>query len=311
MSYFKIWMAQIRANFLILSVFLVLIGLALTIKYPPDPLLYHFNFFHAGLLLIGVVSAHISVNLFNEYSDYFTKIDFNTIRTPFSGGSGMLTSGNIKPRQVLTVAVVTLLLAFSIGVYFSLMAHWIIIVFSFIGFFSIVFYTRFLARFMLGEVFAGLALGTLVVMGTYISMTASPGLVKDSLLPSEVTWLSIPPGILTALLLFINQFPDMEADREGGRNHLVIRLGRKRSAWVYTAGMFITFTIILVLPLTGLSSFWIYLALFPIPLAVKSSITAIRHGDNNAKLIPALGSNVMAVLATDLLIAVAIFIEML
>jgi 1,4-dihydroxy-2-naphthoate octaprenyltransferase len=75
--------------------------------------------------------------------------------------------------------------------------------------------------------------------------------------------------------------------------------------------MFITFAIIIILPFTGLSSFWIYLALFPIPFAVKASITAIRYGDNHIKMVAALGSNVITVLATDLLIATAIFIELL
>ena len=45
------------------------------------------------LLVIGVVLAHVSVNLFNEISDYKSKIDENTVRTPFSGGSGMLQVG--------------------------------------------------------------------------------------------------------------------------------------------------------------------------------------------------------------------------
>ncbi len=310
MSNFKVWMAQIRANFLILSVFLVLIGLALSVKYPPMSG-YDFNYFHAILLVIGVVLAHISVNLFNEYSDYFTKIDFTTNRTPFSGGSGMMVAGKSQPQQVLAVSLITLILAFGIGIYFSFVAHWTIIIFAIIGAFSIVFYTNFLARFMLGELFAGLALGTLVVLGTYLSMTADPYGSITKLMPAEVLWLSIPPGILTALLLFINQFPDMEADLAGGRKHLVIRLGKKRSAWVYCAGMIITFAIILILPLTGLSSYWIYLALFPIPLAVKASVTAIRYGENYNKMIPALGSNVITVLGTDLLIAVAIFIEVL
>jgi 1,4-dihydroxy-2-naphthoate polyprenyltransferase len=310
MSKFKVWMAQIRANFLVLSVFLVLIGLALSIKYPNGEG-FDFNYFHAALLIIGVVVAHISVNLFNEYSDYFTKIDFNTNRTPFSGGSGMMPAGKSLPGQVLTVALVTLFIALAIGIYFTLVSHWSIIVISIIGAFSIVFYTNFLAKLMLGELFAGLALGTLVVIGTYISMTASSTMSLGSLLPAEVEWLSVPPGILTALLLFINQFPDTEADIKGGRNHLVIRLGKKKSAWVYATGMFATFAIILVLPLIGLSSYWIYLALFPIPLAVKASITAIKFGENNTKIIPALGSNVLTVLSTDLLIAVAIFIEVL
>jgi 1,4-dihydroxy-2-naphthoate octaprenyltransferase len=310
MNSFKIWMAQIRAPFLILSVFLVLIGLALSIKYPHQ-LAGGFSYFHAILLVIGVVSAHISVNLFNEYSDFFTQIDFKTNRTPFSGGSGMITSGKNKPGTVFIVAVVTLMVALAIGIYFSLVSHWIILLFAFLGSLSIVFYTNFLARYMLGELFAGLALGSLVVLGTYISMNASPSMPLKSMLPAEVCWLSIPAGILTALLLLINEFPDAEADKAGGRNHLVIRLGWKGAAWVYAMGMFTSFAIILVLPLAGLSSYWIYLALFPMPLAIKASVTALKDGNDITKIIPALGANVITVLGVDLLIAVAIFIEVL
>jgi len=310
MKNLKVWMAQIRAPFLILSVFLVLIGLALSIKYPLQ-LVTEFNFIHAILLVIGVISAHISVNLFNEYSDYFTKIDFKTVRTPFSGGSGMMVSGQSKPKSVLIVAVTSLLVALAIGIYFSLISHWIILVFAFLGSISIVFYTNFLARYMLGELFAGLALGTLVVLGTYISMNASPSMPWNSMIPAEVLWLSIPAGILTSLLLLINEFPDLEADRAGGRKHLVIRLGIKGAAWVYAFGMFASFAIILVLPLVGMSSYWIYLALFPLPLAIKASLTAINDGGNYAKIVPALGANVITVLSFDLLLAIGIFIEVL
>jgi len=164
---------------------------------------------------------------------------------------------------------------------------------------------------MLGELFSGLTLGSLVVLGSYISMNASPSIPLAHMFPAEVIWLSIPAGILTALLLFINEFPDVEADKAGGRKHLVIRLGIKGAGWVYAMGMFTSFAIIIALPLVGLSSYWIYLALFPLPLAIKASIGAIKDGDNIAKLIPAMGANVITVLATDLLIAVAIFIEVM
>ena len=222
-----------------------------------------------------------------------------------------MTSGQSKPSSVLVVAVVTLIISLVIGIYFSFVSHWIILIFALIESVSIVFYTNVLARYMLGELFAGLALGSLVVLGTYIAMNASPAMLWNSMLPAEVIWLSVPAGIFTALLLFINEFPDVEADKAGGRNHLVIRLGLKASGWVYALGMFTSFAIILILPLAGLSSFWIYLALVPMPLAVKASITAIKDGDNVAKLIPALGSNVITVLASDLLLAVAIFIEVM
>lgn len=306
----KIWMAQIRSNFIILAVFLVVIGLAFSLKYPSQNG-SSFNILHAIMLIVGVVLSHISVNLFNEYSDFKTKIDYYTNRTPFSGGSGMMTSGKTKPENVRLVGIITLIIAAFIGLYFSIVSHWTILIISFIGGFSVLFYTNFLAKNVLGELFAGLSLGTLVVLGTYISMTASPGTPVNQLLPAEVIWISIPPGILTSLLLFINQFPDVEADKQGGRKHLVIRYGIKRASYIYTFGMLITFGIIVLMPIVGISSFWIYIALLPIPLAVKASLTAIRHGSDVAKMVPALGSNVMTVLGTDLLLAIAVFIDVL
>ncbi len=307
---FKSWMAQIRAPFLILAVFLVVIGLAFSVKYPQESGT-SLNWLHAVMLIIGVVLSHVSVNLFNEYSDFKTRIDFNTNRTPFSGGSGMIQAGNTRPENVKTVGIITLLIAGAIGIYFAFISHWMVFVFSVVGAFSVLFYTNFLAKYVLGELFAGLALGTLVVLGTYLAMTGIPGMTFGGLFPREVLWISIPPGILTSQLLFLNEFPDHEADKEGGRKHLVIRFGLKGASYIYTAGMFATFGIIVLVPILGISSYWIYIALLPIPLAVKAAMTAIKHGDNLGKMVPALGSNVMTVLLTDLLLAVSVFIDVL
>jgi 1,4-dihydroxy-2-naphthoate octaprenyltransferase len=288
----------------------VVIGLAFSVKYP-HVTGHPFNWLHAVMLVFGVVLSHVSVNLFNEYSDFKTRIDFNTKRTPFSGGSGMIQSGNTRPESVRTVGIVTLLISGAIGVYFAVVSHWVVLIFAAVGAFSVLFYTNFLSKRVLGELFAGLALGTFVVLGTYVAMTARPGMTVSGLFPAEVIWISIPPGILTSLLLLINQFPDAEADRKGGRKHLVIRFGWKGASYVYTAGIFVTFAIIVLMPLLGISSWWIYLALLPGPLGIKASVTAIKHGNDFSKIVPALGLDVITVLATDLLLAVAVFIEVL
>ncbi len=302
------WSAQIRANFLVLAILLVAIGLAYTGKYPGES---GFNWLHAVLIALGTISAHISVNLFNEFSDFSTKIDFNTRRTPFSGGSGMLPAGHTRPDHVKALSFITLAFSATIGIYFSIVSHWTILPISIIGAIAIVFYTPILSRFLLGELFAGLALGTLVVIGTYIAMTASPGQALLSLLPREVLLASIPPGILTALLLFLNEFPDARADREGGRKHLVIALGYKTSSILYTVLMVLVFAVIAFIPLMQAGSQWLYLALIPLPLALKASAMAMKFDpDNPDKLIPAMGMNVMVVLGTDLLIALAVVLEL-
>ncbi len=303
----SIWMAQIRVNFLLLAVFLVGIGLAISYKHLTG-INAGFDFFHAVLILIGVVLAHISVNLFNEYSDYYSRIDFNTVRTPFSGGTGMMVSGNTGPRAVIFTAVITLAVAFAIGCYFAVVSHWSVLVISLTGALTIVVYTPIFQRIMLGEFFSGLTLGSFVVIGTYIAMTATPEMGLGQILTPALLFISIPPGILTSLLLLINEFPDTEADKQGGRKHLVIHFGRKKAAYIYASGLCLTFAIIMALPFLVGTSKWIFLALIPLPLALNTGFTAIRHYEDRARIVDAMGKNVFIVLGTDLLLAVGIVI---
>lgn len=296
-----VWLKQTRANFLLLAVFLNAIGIGLAYKYLPQGI--HLHVIDIVLIVVGTIVAHVSVNLFNEYSDYKTGIDLNTNRTPFNGGSGMLVQGLTSPSAVLAAAIGTLIFSLSIGVYYSITSHWFLFLIIGIGALSIVGYTDVLAKYLLGELFAGISLGSLVVVGTYVALTGSYSISMLHLIPLEVWLLSIPPGILTALLLFLNEFPDMEADKQGGRNHLIIRFGRKIGAYIYTAGALLTYFIILLLPLLGISSYWIYIALLPLPLVFINIRTTLKYNNDIAKLIPALGGNVIAILATDLLLA--------
>ncbi len=296
-----VWLKQTRANFLFLAIFLNAIGIGLAYKYLPAGA--HLRIIDIVLIVLGTIAAHISVNLFNEYSDYRTGIDLNTNRSPFNGGSGMLVQGLTRPPAVLGAAIGTLLFALCIGIYYSIVSHWSLFVIIGIGALSIVGYTDFMAKFLLGELFAGISLGSLVVIGTYVALTGSSLLSFAQLIPLEVWLLSIPPGILTALLLFLNEFPDLEADKQGGRNHLLIRFGRNTSAYIYTAGALLTYLIILILPLLGISSYWIYIALLPLPLVFKNIRTTLKYSNDTSKLISALGGNVITVLVTDLLLA--------
>ncbi|MBN2078541.1 MAG: prenyltransferase [Spirochaetes bacterium] len=308
----RIWLVQIRSNFLALAVLLTALGLALAaLDLKREGMLDGFSALNAFLVILGVVLAHVSVNLFNEYSDHKTGIDSATVRTPFSGGTGMIQSGKTTPVAVSTAAWQTLFMAFLIGLYFAIMSHWIILVIMAVGGASIVLYTRHFARVLLGEFFAGLSLGSLVVIGTYVAMTAIPGADPGTLFPTRVILIAIPPGILTSLLLFLNEFPDAEADRAGGRFHLVIFLGKRRAAYLYVVGLLAVYASIIILPVLGYFSWISLLGLLTMPLAAKAAVTALRHAEDTPQLVPALGLNVIVVLATDLLLTIAVVLEIM
>ncbi|MCK4835091.1 MAG: prenyltransferase [Candidatus Aminicenantes bacterium] len=290
----KVWLSQIRAPFLILAMVLVLIGIAAALYEG------HFHWGHSILLIIGVILAHVSVNLFNELSDHHTGIDGNTIRTPFSGGSGMMQSGKTSAAAVSIVAYSTLMAAAAIGIYFCFIRSWWILVFMIFGGIGIRFYTSRLAKWMIGELFSGLTLGTFVVLGTFYALTGKIGV--------EIILVSIPPGILTALLLFLNEFPDAEADKTGGRRHLVIYFGKKISSRIYMAGLLMVYVTIIAYLFIDKIPDTLLISLLTLPIAIKASITVVKNYDHHKRLVPALGMNILVVILTDLLLAVGFFI---
>ncbi|GBE14981.1 1,4-dihydroxy-2-naphthoate octaprenyltransferase [bacterium BMS3Abin14] len=290
-----VWAAQIRAPFLLLAVALVLIGGALAHEYG------QFGFLLFFLCLAGTVLAHASVNLFNELSDFRTGIDSITRRTPFSGGSGNLQAGLTSEWGVRIAAWCTLALAGAIGLYLAWRSGWILLVFILVGGLTTVFYTSRLAKFAMGELFAGMCLGSMVVVGTFIAMTGE--------LNTTVLLASVPPGILTSLLLFLNEFPDLQADSSGGRRHLLIVLGRSVSARVYTVSLGVCYGFIVWGVASGVFPVPMLITLLTLPLAFKAAVITLKHHDDFEKMIAAQGANVGLVLGIDFLMAIAYFIH--
>ncbi|MCU0237156.1 MAG: prenyltransferase [Acidobacteria bacterium] len=289
-----VWLRQVRAPFLVLAMALTLLGIATA---------HWHGFDHAGhslLLVIGVVLAHAAVNLFNELSDHGTGIDAHTERTPFSGGSGMLQAGKTTPRQVRLAAYGTLLAAGAIGLYFCLASGWPLLALMACGALAIRFYTSHLSRWRVGELVSGLTLGSFVVIGSHYALT--------SFMTLDVLYISLPPGLLTALLLFLNEFPDAEADRRGGRRHLVIAFGRKKSAMIYAVSVALVFVLIAAGPFILNIPHVVLIALLALPLGVAAAAQALRYHDDPPRLVPAQALNVALVIVTDLLLALAYFL---
>lgn len=118
----------------------------------------------------------------------------------------------------------------------------------------------------------------------------------------------MPPGILTALLLLLNEFPDVAADREGGRKHLVIRLGYRGASMVYAISLALSYVILIAGVWAHLFPWPILLTCLTAPLSILVSRDAFRAGEDFRFLAPMLGKNVIIVLGTDLLLALGYLI---
>ena len=74
----------------------------------------------------------------------------------------------------------------------------------------------------LGELDVVLCYGPMVALATYALLTNNYSI--------DVIWASIPLGLFITAFLWVNEFPDYEADRSVGKNNLVVRLGKQRAS---------------------------------------------------------------------------------
>jgi 1,4-dihydroxy-2-naphthoate octaprenyltransferase len=289
----KIWFRETRPQFLILPVVLSFLGTCIA---------WYDGYFHLGhtiLAFVGLLLAHISVNVLNDYHDFKSGVDLATQKTPFSGGSGVLPEALLEPGQVLRFGIISFLLATAIGIYFVVVTGWQLLPLLVVGGLCILLYTPVILKRSWPEWSPGVGLGSLPVLGAYFVQS------------TEYTWpaviAAIPSGILVHNLLFLNEFPDVEADSTVNRKTLPITIGREKASIVYA-----TLTIILYLWIIG----WVIadkmpvytlIALLTLPFAIKAIQGARKYGDMK-KLMPAMASNVLVVLLTQLLLGIGYII---
>ena len=253
------------------------------------------------LIFIGAMSAHISVNMLNEYHDFKSGLDFKTIKTPFSGGSGALPNNPKGAKLVLLLGLLTLFITVAIGIYFISTIGAEILPIGLVGVVIIVTYTQWLNRMpRLCLISPGMGFGLLMVVGTHIVLTLDYSLL---------VWLvSLIPFFLINNLLLLNQYPDMQADASVGRKTFPLAFGIKRSNQVYGVFMLLTYSLILLYVLTGILPTIGYIALIPMPLSIFAWSGAIKHKENIGKYPSHLGANVATTIVTPLLLGLAILI---
>ncbi len=285
----KIWFLETRPQFLLLSVVLAFLGTSIA---------WYDGYFHLGyavLAFIGLLLAHISVNVLNDYFDYRSGVDLATKRTPFSGGSGILPAALLKPRQVFWFGLVAFLLALVIGVYFVLTIGWLLLPLLLVAAVCVLLYTPFILKLRWPEWAPGVGLGALPVLGVYFVQTGA------YTLPAVIA--SIPSAILVHNLLLLNEFPDTEADKKASRKTLPITMGKAKASIVYSVLTVVVYLWIIGGVVAGQMPAFSLIALLTLPLAIKAIRGALKSPDMG-KLVPAMASNVMVVLLTQLLLGI-------
>lgn len=168
--------------------------------------------------MVGLVAAHVLVNVLNELADDASGLDHATERTAFSGGSGALQRGLLTRAAAWRIAVLAGAVALCVAWQATVARNdWRLLPVILAGAVCVLAYTPWLLRLGLGEVAAGLGLGGFAVLGAAMLQT---GPIRDATL-----LVAMVATVLAFNLLLFNAIPDRAADGHTGRRTLVRMVG--------------------------------------------------------------------------------------
>ena len=246
------WVLASRPKTLLAGVVPVIVGSSLAIS------MNKFFLSYSLIALICSVLIQVGTNFTNDLYDYLKGSD--TVKR--KGPRRVLASGLISVKEMRLAIIIVFGLTFVLGLYLVFSSGIIILL---VGIFSIlagIAYTAGpfpLAYNGLGDIFVFIFFGIIGTMGTFYLHTKEISILAFII--------SIPVGALITNILVVNNFRDIEEDREANKKTLAVILGKKFSLWQFILLIIISYSITLILFFQFNYDIWILLPLFSIPIA--------------------------------------------
>lgn len=244
------WLIAARSAVFIMTAFSVLVGGILAAsdgKFEPIRFI---------LCLIGLVLAHATNNLLNDYTDYIKGVDKdNYFRTIY--GPQTLENGLWSKRTLLTVIAGTGLAALACGIALIFLSGLAILWPLLLGAFFVLFYTWPLKYIGLGEPSVLAVWGPLMVGGTYLAVTG------------EWSWAAAAVGAVYGIgpttVLFGKHTDKLVEDKKKGIHTLPVILGEKLSRHTVVALMYLQPILVAVLVAANIVGPWMLITVLGIP----------------------------------------------
>ena len=248
----------------------------------------------ATFTLLGAATFHAAINVHNDYFDELNGTDpgNHERQFPFTGGSRMIQNGVMSPAATRRLAWSLYATTAIIGLCLLWRGGLPLLSLGLVGMALGWAYSATplaLNRRGLGEITVAVGFGLFMPVGT--------DLVQRGALHALPIWAGLGFALMTANLLLINQFPDLHADRQAGKRHWVVRLGRSRARFVYLAIAAAAYLTPSALVTTGHLPTPALMVWGALPLSLFAAITLWRHHDEPRCLRGALAGTVAATLA--------------
>ena len=212
---------------------------------------------------LGITLFHAAANVINDYYDTLYKIDQPDSPTAKYRPQPIL-SGMLTPRQLLWEAVILFALTFTIGLTTAFIRSYHVLWIGIIGLLTSIYYTAGPVKFKyraLGEFAVFMMWGPLMVEGAYA--------VQRQALSVKALYISIPFGILVALVLFANNMRDIDYDSRHNVKTLSIVLGSQKSYILFAVLIMTAYASVLGMIALGIMSLWGFLIFLSLPKALS------------------------------------------
>ena len=213
--------------------------------------------------LIGMIALHGAANLYNDFFDVRSGVDTAATATA-QYRPHPLVEGKLQSGQVLALAIAMNLIGASIGFWLTFTRGLPVLYIGAAGVMTVIFYTAPPFQFKykaMGEFFVFLMWGPLAFAGAYF--------VQRQTFSTQALLVSIPFGMLVALVLLANNIRDIKSDSSQGINTIAIALGQKKGSALFIAIIVIAYAAIIAMSISGVLGWWSLITLISIPLALK------------------------------------------
>lgn len=247
--------------------------------------------------LLGIFFIEVAKNASGEIVDFDSGTDQGVSpadRTPFSGGKRVMVDGLLSRRQTAAIAAVFYILGIAVGLWIVISREPWVLWLGFAGTALAFFYHApplKLSYHGFGELAVGLAYGPLIGSGTYAVQRGVPAW--------QVMPLFIPLGLLITAFLWINEFPDHNADRAAGKRTWVVRLGKRRAAQAFAALIAAAGMALLTLPYFGWPPAVLW-GLIGVAVGTEAARRLLLYPDDTRRIIPVQALTLAAFLLASL-----------
>ncbi len=249
---FAAWVVAMRPKTLAAAAVPVVVGSAVAYHHEALAIL------PALAALLGAFLIQIGTNFANDYFDFQSGAD-NEDRL---GPTRAVQAGLLSERAVRWATGLTFLAAAAVGSYLIFIGGWPIVVIGIASILSGLAYTGGpypLGYHGLGDLFVFIFFGLIAVTATHY--------VQALTWSAEALVAAVPIGLLSTAILVVNNYRDIDTDRQAGKQTLAVRLGRRLTRWQYGALLLASYAIPVVHWQFFDHSIAILLPLLSLPLA--------------------------------------------